>query len=64
MHIHTIETDDDGTRHSVYSQERIPQDGLIKFVRNSPSLEWLRSNLSQENTKMLRAERPGVEFVN
>ena len=64
MQIHTIETEDDGTRRSVYSQERIPQDILIKFVRNSPSLQWLRSNLTQENMTMLRTERPEIEFVN
>ena len=43
----------------------VPQNALIKFVRNAPSsLKWFRSNLSQENMDMLRFERPGIEFLN
>ena len=42
----------------------VPQNALIKFVRNVPSLKWFRSNLSHENMAMLRSERPGIEFLN
>lgn len=43
----------------------VPQNALIKFVRNAPfSLKWFRSNLSHENMDMLRSERPGIEFLN
>merc|ERR1712224_846401 len=39
-----------------------PQEFLIKFVRNAPSLQWFRSDLSKENMEMLRKERPGIEL--
>jgi hypothetical protein len=43
----------------------IPQNALIKFVRNAPtSLRWFRSDLTEENMTMLRSERPGIELVN
>ena len=43
----------------------IPQNALIKFVRNAPkSLRWFRSNLTTENISMLRSERPEIELVN
>jgi hypothetical protein len=43
----------------------IPQNALIKFVRNAPkSLRWFRSNLTTENMTMLRSERPEIELVN
>jgi hypothetical protein len=43
----------------------IPQNALIKFVRNSPpSLRWFRSDLTQENMDMLRLERPDIELLN
>ena len=42
----------------------MPQDALIKFVRNAPKLRWFRSNLNIANIVMLRRERPMVEFVN
>lgn len=42
----------------------IPQNALIKFIRNAPlSLTWFRSDLTPENIKMLRRERPEIEFV-
>ena len=42
----------------------IPQNILIKFVRNAPStLVWFRSDLSAANIRMLQLERPGIEFV-
>ena len=49
-----------GFRQAVY----IPQNALIKFIRNAPlSLTWFRSDLTPENIKMLRRERPEIEFV-
>jgi len=43
----------------------IPQNVLIKFVRNAPSsLRWFRSDLSQENMDMLQLERLNIELVN
>jgi hypothetical protein len=44
--------------------EIIPQNALIKFVRNVPSLRWFRSDLTQENMDMLRLERPDIELLN
>jgi len=45
--------------------EYLPQNVLIKFVRNSPpTLKWFRSGLTQTNMDMLRLERPGIELVN
>ena len=41
----------------------IPQNALIKFVRNVPSLRWFRSDLTQENIDMLQLERPGIELL-
>ena len=43
----------------------IPQNALIKFVRNAPSsMRWFRSDLTLENMNMLRMERPGIELLN
>ena len=43
----------------------IPQNELIKFVRNSPrSWRWFRSDLIPHNMIMLRLERPGIELLN
>jgi hypothetical protein len=42
----------------------VTQEKLIKMVRRNPALRWLRSDLSEENTAMLRQERPEVTFVN
>ena len=41
----------------------IPQNALIKFVRNVPSLRWFRSDLTQENIDMLQLERPDIELL-
>ena len=39
----------------------VPQNALIKFVRKAPpSLRWFRSDLTPENIRMLRIERPEV----
>jgi hypothetical protein len=43
--------------------ETFPQIGLVKFVRNTPSLRWFGSDLSPENVAILRAERPEVTYV-
>jgi hypothetical protein len=40
-----------------------PQFNLAKFVRNTPSLRWFRSDLSPENVAILQAERPEVTFA-
>ena len=43
----------------------IPQQSLIKFIRNAPStLQSFRSNLTPENMTMLRSERPEIELLN
>jgi len=42
----------------------ISQNALIKFVRNVPSLQWFRSDLTQDNIDMLQLERPDIEFIN
>ena len=43
----------------------LPQNVLIKFVRNAPaSLRWFRSDLSEATMNMLRLERPEIQFVN
>ena len=45
--------------------KKLPQHYLIEFVRNAPpALIWLRSDLSQANIKMLKLERPNIDFVN
>jgi len=47
------------------NQALIPQNTLIKFVRNAPpTLKWFRCDLSTENIDMLRKEQPGIELVN
>lgn len=48
-----------------YDGYMLPQNAVIKFVRNAPtSLRWFRSDLSHENMKMVRSERPEIELVN
>ena len=42
----------------------IPQSALIKFVRNTPTLKWFRSDLTQKNINMLQKERPLIELLN
>ncbi|OEU20208.1 hypothetical protein FRACYDRAFT_260262 [Fragilariopsis cylindrus CCMP1102] len=45
--------------------DMVPQDALIKFVRNAPStLRYFRSDLTQENMTMLRLERSEIELLN
>lgn len=52
-------------RTHVDDDEPIPitQAMLIKFVRHTPTLRWLRSDLTDENIAMLEKERPEVTFV-
>lgn len=45
------------------TQEPLPQEYLIKFVRLHRNLRWLRSDLSPEKVAMLKRERPDVTFV-
>ena len=40
----------------------LPQSGLMKLVRNSPNLQWFRSDLTPANVEILRKERPNVTF--
>jgi hypothetical protein len=40
----------------------LSQAGLMKLVRNSPNLQWFRSDLTPTNVEILRKERPGVTF--
>ena len=42
----------------------IPQNALMKFIRNAPStLRWFRSNLTPKNIKLVQQDRPDIEFV-
>ncbi|OEU07208.1 hypothetical protein FRACYDRAFT_251548 [Fragilariopsis cylindrus CCMP1102] len=46
-------------------QNALTQNVLIKFVRNAPpSLHWFRSDLTPDNIRMLRMERPGIKLLN
>ena len=44
----------------------VPQNALIKFVRNAPVTLTLfsRSDLTQDNIKMLQLERPEIKLLN
>ena len=42
---------------------KFSQMSLIRFVRNTPHLRWFRSDLTEENAKMLSEERPEITFV-
>eukprot|EP00571_Detonula_confervacea_P015084 CAMPEP_0172309128 /NCGR_PEP_ID=MMETSP1058-20130122/9507_1 /TAXON_ID=83371 /ORGANISM="Detonula confervacea, Strain CCMP 353" /LENGTH=353 /DNA_ID=CAMNT_0013021691 /DNA_START=98 /DNA_END=1159 /DNA_ORIENTATION=+ len=39
-----------------------PQWALVRFVRRTTSLKWFRSDLTQENIKLLSRERPEIHF--
>jgi hypothetical protein len=43
--------------------EPILQKVIMKFVRMTPTLRWLRSDLTDENVETLRKERPDTYFV-
>jgi hypothetical protein len=44
-------------------EQPVSQAMIIKFVRHTPTLRWLRSDLTEENVAMLQQERPDVTFV-
>lgn len=55
---------DDETSYAPRSEyPAVPQVGLIKFFRRTPTLKWFRSDLTPENVAMLHRERPDVTFV-
>lgn len=43
---------------------QLVQNLLIRFVRHHPSLRWLKSDLTDENIAMLKAEGTQVTLVN
>lgn len=51
------------TDYNIDGPQHLKQTTLIKFVRNTPTLAWLRSDLTDENIAMLQKERPGTTFV-
>ena len=51
-------------RNAMYFGLPLPQNALIKLVRNAPSLRWFRSSLTPNNIGMLQKERPEVKFLN
>jgi hypothetical protein len=42
----------------------VSQDMIMKLVRHHPTLQWIRSDLTQENIATLQQERPDIIFVN
>jgi hypothetical protein len=54
-----------GVRYSSDTGRRlpIPQKALVKLVRRSPNLKWLRSDLSKENIAMLQLEKFDLTFL-
>lgn len=40
----------------------LSQDAIIMTVRRTPSLRWLRSDLTEEYVAMLQKERPEITF--
>ena len=56
-----------GGRYVAMSSTRrvdFPQWALMRFVRRTATLKWFRSDLTQENIKLLSNERPKIEFCN
>jgi len=53
-------TDTTGVRHR---PRRLHDCELMEFVRATPSLKWLRSDLSRENVAILQRERPEIHFL-
>ena len=54
---------EDTTPNSSVRGKPFSQVGLIKFVRNAPSLKWFDSDLTKDNVEMLQAERPDLVFA-
>jgi hypothetical protein len=44
-------------------KEPMPQEAIIKMVRHTTTLHWLRSDLTKENVAMLQNKQPEVTFV-
>jgi hypothetical protein len=44
-------------------EQPLSQKMIIKFVRHTLTLRWLRSDLTEENVAMLQQERPDITFV-
>jgi hypothetical protein len=40
----------------------LPQNALIKFVRNAPALNWFKSDLNLNSISILQKERPEIIF--
>ena len=55
-----------GATFNLYSETSRPftQNMLIKLVRFHPTLEYLKSDLTDDNIAMLQKERPGIVLVN
>ena len=52
-------------RVSIRDADHIPQNTLVKFVRNAPpTLKWFRSDLTKKSMDVLQSERPGIELLN
>jgi hypothetical protein len=51
-------------RNAKWRSKVVPQNVLIKFVRNVPTLRWFRSDLTIENMNMLNLERPEIVLLN
>ena len=43
--------------------DRLLEDFIVQFARSTPTLRWLKSDLSDENIAMLKKERPEVTSV-
>jgi hypothetical protein len=58
---------DPGNDHDLFGEEwitePISQKAIMKFVRFTPTLSWLRSELTDKNVATLRLERPDITFV-
>lgn len=46
-----------------HKEQLVSQGMIIKFVRHTPTLRWLRSDLTEDNVAMLLQERPDITFV-
>jgi hypothetical protein len=41
----------------------VTQEMIVKLVRHTPTLRWLRSDLTEDNVAILQQERPDITFV-
>ncbi len=44
-------------------RQPLSQEAIVQFVRNTPSLRWLRSDLTEQNVAMLQKDRPEMTLV-